>query len=233
MSIGTNSRRANESRAACEYDRLHKLKLLFPTLSLVAGLILMGGAAPEVEQQPDPTPTPDPLATPVMPEFPTQLDIGRNAYYYNCMPCHGDKGQGLTDEWRAVWVEDHQDCWERGCHGGGVDDEGFPIPRFVPAVNGSGQALASFRTSDDLYEYLLRTHPPQRPGALDEVEYRALAEFLLHEAGRLPDEATPDSPTALGRDVLIGGIVLGAIVALTGVWLRRRKYRTGEDEKWI
>jgi hypothetical protein len=184
---------------------------------MLAGTTHATVTASTLAQQPDPTP--DRLATPVMPESPTQLDIGRHAYYHNCMPCHGDKGQGLTDEWRAVWVEDHQNCWGRGCHGGGVDDEGFPIPRFVPAVNGAGQALASFRSSDDLYEYLLLTHPPQRPGALSKDEYRALAVYLFREAGRATEETQADA-----RGVMIGAIALGAaIVGLSVRWLSRRK----------
>jgi hypothetical protein len=62
----------------------------------------------------------------------------------------------------------------------------FYIPRSVPAVVGQPGALASFGTPDALFEFLLRTQPPQRPGALAEDEYWALAAFLLHENGRLP-----------------------------------------------
>jgi len=49
-------------------------------------------------QTPQPTPTIDRLATPVMPPSPQPADYGRQVYYLNCMPCHGDVGQGLTDE---------------------------------------------------------------------------------------------------------------------------------------
>jgi hypothetical protein len=134
---------------------------------------------------PSETPTPDRLATPVMPESPTQLDIGRNLYYHHCMPCHGDRGQGLTDEWRQVWVEDHQNCWAHRCHTG-QPDEGFAIPRFVPPVSGSPQVLGGFQTADNLFDFLRHTHPPQRPGALSDTECWALTAFLLHENGRLP-----------------------------------------------
>lgn len=131
----------------------------------------------------------DPLATPVIPENPSQADLGRSVFYYNCMPCHGDRGQGLTDEWRAVWVEDHQDCWGRGCHGGRVQDEGFPLPKYIPAVISSADALQRFVTPEDLYNYLKTTHPPQDPGYLQEDEYRAVTTFLLVENGRLPGNA--------------------------------------------
>jgi len=128
-----------------------------------------------------------------MPEDPTELDIGRNVYYHNCMPCHGDIGQGLTDEWRGVWVDDHQYCWGRGCHSGDDMNEGFPIPKVVPAVMGPLPILQNFSTENELYSYLRETHPPQQPGALEADEYRALAAFLLSESGRLSE----------GEDILL------------------------------
>ena len=128
-----------------------------------------------------------------MPEEPTEIDIGRNLYYHSCMPCHGDIGQGLTDEWREVWVDDHQYCWGRGCHSGDDMNEGFPIPKVVPAVMGPLPILQNFSTENELYSYLSETHPPQQPGALEADEYRALAAFLLSESGRLSE----------GEDILL------------------------------
>ena len=139
-------------------------------------------------QQPLSTPTVDRLAIPVMPEEPTEIDIGRNLYYHHCMPCHGDIGQGLTDEWREVWVDDHQYCWGRGCHSGDSKEEGFPIPKFVPAVMGPLPILQNFSTENALYSYLSETHPPQQPGVLESDEYWALAAFLLSESGRLSED---------------------------------------------
>jgi cytochrome c len=133
--------------------------------------------------------TTDRLAEPPLPESPTQVEIGRHAYYFHCMPCHGDRGQGLTDEWREVWVEDHQNCWGRNCHTGNSELAAFYIPRSVPAVVGPPGTLASFQTPEALFEFLLRTQPPQRPGALTEEEYWALTAFLLHENGQQPEGA--------------------------------------------
>jgi hypothetical protein len=165
------------------------------------------------------TPTPDPLAVPVMPESPTQVDVGRNLYYYHCMPCHGDQGQGLTDEWREVWPEDHQNCWGRGCHAGRADDAGFPIPRDVPAVSGSPQAIASFQKADDLFTYLLNAHPPQRPGALQQAEYWALTAFLLHQNDRLPSDGhigpfagARSRPTVILSVAITSGVLLTAFL---------------------
>src|SRR4030065_637897 len=85
-----------------------------------------------------------PWALPILPESPTAAQAGQVLYYYHCMPCHGDRGQGLTDEWRQVWVEDHQNCWGRGCHAGRLGDEGFPLPRVIPGVIGGAQGLNEF-----------------------------------------------------------------------------------------
>jgi hypothetical protein len=95
------------------------------------------------------------------------------------MPCHGDRGQGLTDEWREVRVEDHQNCWGRGCHTGKSEIDAFYLPRSVPAVSGSPGALGIFRTAEGLFAFLQETQPPQRPGALTEREYWALTAFSL------------------------------------------------------
>jgi hypothetical protein len=179
-------------------------------------------ASAAVEILDTPTPTPDPLAIPVMPESPTQVDIGLNLYYYHCMPCHGDRGQGLTDEWRGVWVHDHQNCWGRGCHAGRVGDQGFPIPRVVPAVIDAPGVMAASQSAETVFDYLHSTHPPQRPGALAEEEYWALTAFLLHENGQLEagDQVGPAadqrSPGRAGLFVAIGLVAVLLLVLWAG-----------------
>lgn len=149
-------------------------------------------------QEPEPTPMMGRFAIPEMPENPTQIEIGENLYFYHCMPCHGDHGQGLTDEFRAAWVDDHQNCWARGCHTGRPADEGFPIPKIVPPVIAS-QLLIHFPKAEKLYDYLSSEHPPQNPGILEVDEYWALTAFLWFENGQLPFgiELSPekDDPT--------------------------------------
>jgi mono/diheme cytochrome c family protein len=165
-------------------------------------------------------PMEDRLAEPVLPASPTEVDIGRNLYYFHCMPCHGDRGQGLTDEWRAVWVEDHQNCWGRGCHTGRSDLSAFPIPRTIPAVIGSPQALSAFQTADDLFVFLRETQPPQRPGALTEPEYWALTSFLLHENGRPLPEGGRGAPVSSAG---LAFATLAPLLAMLSVaWLARR-----------
>lgn len=145
------------------------------------------GKITPVAQQPDPTPMMGlgRFEVPELPENPTQVDLGANLYFYHCMPCHGDYGQGLTDEFREAWVDDHQNCWARGCHTGRPEDEGFPIPKYVPPVI-AAQLLVHFPVAQELYDYLITTHPPQNPGVLSEDEYWSVTAFLWFENGQLP-----------------------------------------------
>jgi hypothetical protein len=108
------------------------------------------------------------------------------------MPCHGDLGQGLTDEFRMVWEEDHQDCWDSGCHGGRERDEGFPIPTIVPAVMGTTDHLPWFTTPQQLFEYLEATHPPQAPGRLTDEETWQIVALLW--SGNHKPEVNPALP---------------------------------------
>lgn len=140
-----------------------------------------------------PTPTYDPLVEPPLPPNPSEFDLGRNLYWHRCMPCHGDRGQGLTDEFRSIWEPDHQDCWARGCHSGRPGEEGFPVPTVVPALVVDDH-LARFASVDDLDGYLHTTHPPQSPGILKAEEYHAIAIYVLSLNGRSPEMISP-SPT--------------------------------------
>ena len=171
-------------------DRIMQYKYLALSLCLIAFLLVSLPLPTAGAGQPQPTPTVDRLAIPVLPEHPSMVDIGRSLYYYNCMPCHGDYGQGLTDEFRGIWVEDHQNCWGRGCHAGREKDEGFPIPTTVPAVNIASRSRQLFPSNNDLYEYLRSTHPPQNPGVLKDDEYRALAVYLFSLVGRQSSSVT-------------------------------------------
>lgn len=124
------------------------------------------------------------------------------------MPCHGDAGQGLTDEWREVWVEDHQNCWAKGCHGGRVDDEGFPLPQTIPAVIGPEANMAQQATSTELIAYLEQTHPPQRPGKLEKQEYEEVTAFLWHENQRDIAGGQPVPAVIIAGSLLLAALVL-------------------------
>jgi hypothetical protein len=199
---------------------------------LIAGFINPGG--PSIANQspaafPSPTPTDDPFAIPVLPEHPTEIELGKHSYYYNCMPCHGDRGQGLTDAWRQEWEEDHRNCWERGCHGGRLEDEGFPIPTIVPAVILDGDALQKYAQPEELMVYLRSTHPPQSPGKLTEDDYRALVAFLWSANGKEARQPTQQQAAPAGninwRWMAAGGLaglILLALLGLAYVKFRRK-----------
>lgn len=166
--------------------------------------------------------TADRLAIPVLPENPTQVELGSNVYYYNCMPCHGDQGQGLTDEFRQLWVEDHQNCWAGGCHGGRERDQGFPLPHYITGLRN----LSGFATPEDLFNYLQQTHPPQRPGKLMTEEYWAVTAFILDEADRLPQGeqlGPPAKPGTFSETAAILAIIMVmAVVSLLLIWQTRQ-----------
>ena len=216
-----------KGRGICGICRRGSLALVTLFLLPWTGSCLLRASeadAPTIVGVPTPQmPMEDRLAEPVLPESPTRVDTGRYLYYFHCMPCHGDRGQGLTDEFREIWVEDHQNCWARGCHTGKSELAAFYIPRSVPAVIGTPQALGPFQTAEDLFAFLQATQPPQRPGALTDSEYWALTSFLLHENGRpLPEGEDGRGASSAG----LAFATLASLLALLAVgWLVRRPAR--------
>ena len=63
-----------------------------------------GGGAFRPTLPPTPSPAPETswLILPPIPAGATQADIGAEIYALVCRDCHGDRGQGLTDEFRAT-----------------------------------------------------------------------------------------------------------------------------------
>jgi hypothetical protein len=166
---------------------LPKTTLLFLPLLALFGIASFQFQTPIVQQGfASVTPTYDPLAEPLLPPNPTELELGRNLYWHWCMTCHGDQGQGLTDEFRGIWDPDHQNCWARGCHAGRKEDFGFPIPTVVPGLV-NGNHLAQFNSLQELADFLKATHPPQSPGVLADEEYHAIALFVFTMNGRAPE----------------------------------------------
>lgn len=125
------------------------------------------------------------------------------------MPCHGDQGKGLTDEFRKIWVEDHQNCWAVGCHGGRVSDEGFPIRHYVPAVVSPISIKTHFPDARDLFNYLQTTHPPQRPGTLRQEDYLNLSSFILYKNGILTanESVGMQSPATIQGNPIWSGLI--------------------------
>ncbi len=133
-------------------------------------------------QDPEPTPTEDRLAAPVMPAEPSQADLGATVYYQYCMPCHGDRGQGLTDEFRAIWPEGDQNCWQPKCHGTNHPPGGFELVRYVPPVVGES-VVARYQTAAALYAYISERMPWEDPGVLTEEQAWQVTAFLLRANG--------------------------------------------------
>lgn len=184
-----------------------------------------GGPAPTrtpIPPTPAPgaTPTPDRLAPPPTVPSPTQADEGAQLFWLHCQPCHGDHGQGLTDEWRAQYPPEEEYCWESGCHGDQPYDEAFALPTRVPAVIEADaspgddlQVLPKFETMDAVYRYVSVAMPYFFPGDLTQEEYLAITAFLARENGlwdgetlttanlgryRLHPAAGPPTPDATG-----------------------------------
>ena len=128
------------------------------------------------------TPTPDRLAEPTVPAEPSQADYGAQVFWLYCMPCHGDKGQGLTDEFRLLYPPDHQDCWKSGCHGSRPYANGWTLPPIVPRLIGDG-ALNNFSNAASLHGFIGSAMPFQAPGTLDDKLYWQLTAFLVRENG--------------------------------------------------
>jgi hypothetical protein len=161
---------------------------------LLTGMSLVG--AGQIEETPEPisaektatiaaeaTPTIDRLAAPPTVYPPTQADEGAQLFWLYCQPCHGDQGQGLTDEWRSQYVDDHQNCWLGGCHDKSPYPEGFALPTTVPAVIGDG-SLFRFATMGQVFYYISAEMPFEHPGVLTDEEYLAITAFLArsHDA---------------------------------------------------
>lgn len=176
-------------------------RLLFVGVTAVSLLICLFLTSTRTLAQ-DATPTPDRLAAPPTVPAPTQADEGAQLFWLHCQPCHGDVGQGLTDapddDWRAQYPEEDQFCWNSGCHGERPYENGFTLPKQVPAVIG-GDSLSKFGTAADVYTYIRAAMPFQAPTSLADEEYLALAAFLSRAHGAWEGETI----TAVSAETLI------------------------------
>lgn len=178
-----------------------QIRVLGATLTCAAALWLIltgitlaqvehGGPAPTRTPDTGPSPTVVPGATatidrlappPTVPN-PNQADEGEYLYWLHCMPCHGDVGQGLTDEFRAQYPPEDQYCWNSGCHGERPYEQSVQLPTTVPAIIGD-DVLQKFDTMDAVYRYTSVAMPYFFPGALTQEEYLAILAHLARENG--------------------------------------------------
>jgi cytochrome c5 len=166
------------------YSRVKAIKIYGLLLMVTAVFLLI--LVPFTTQAQTADPTPDRLAAPPTVPAPTQADEGAQLYWLHCQPCHGDKGQGLTDapddDWRAQYPPEDQNCWDSGCHGARPYEAGFTIPKQIPAVIGEG-SLARFTTLGDVFTFIQVAMPFQWPNSLTEEEYLQITAFLARENG--------------------------------------------------
>jgi len=157
--------------------------IAFGIALLLAALFFDGGRAASVNQQATPVNTLSPterLAKPTLPAVPSQADEGAQDFWLYCLPCHGEKGQGLTAEFRETYPPEEVDCWQSGCHGKSPYENGFILPTQVPAVIGQS-ALAKFTDAAQLNSYIRAAMPFWKPGSLTEQEAWNVTAFILRE----------------------------------------------------
>ena len=221
-------------------------------LAAVGGLWLslfpiVNPAQAQSTAQPAPTRTPffNPTATP-----PTQGGNGANTFQVYCMPCHGDLGQGLTDEFRnRQYPPEDVNCWKSGCHGARPYDNGFTLPITIPRLIGPG-ALSKFQTAQTLYGFIKGAMPFNAPGSLTDTQYLNLTAYLLEENQLLPKgtrldvntltavnlagaPATPDRPAAPDGEaggLWVGLIIFVGVATVLSLLTRPRRNRGGGSE---
>ena len=174
--------------------------LPFGIALLFAGLFFDTGTADSVRLQADATPTPDRLAEPTLPAIPSQADHGAQVYWLSCLPCHGDKGQGLTDEFRTTYPPEEQYCWNRGCHGEVPYEQGFTIPKKISAVIGQ-RALAKFSDAAQLNAYIRAAMPFWKPGSLTEEDAWRVTAFILRENNLWDDKTELNASNAANMKI--------------------------------
>lgn len=188
---------------------------LFPLVFALAFMLAQfrEGTALSNPDEPRPTPTIDRLAEPPMPVNPEQADYGAREFWFQCMPCHGDQGQGLTDEFRQLYPPEDRNCWNSGCHGPRPYEGGWTIPDSVPVVIGEN-ALQKFPNAFILQAYIKATMPYQWPGTLDDETAWAITAFLMRENGLWYADQT------LGVDNAASVVIVSAPAPLPTVTLQ-------------
>jgi quinol-cytochrome oxidoreductase complex cytochrome b subunit len=168
------------------------LFLLGCALFVSASLLLTENANASPHPQdgtPSATPTFDPrrLESPEVPEVRAQVDKGALIFWGICIACHGDRGQGLTDEWRLGAFGEDANCWQAGCHGKNHPPHGFEMPKTLifPALS-TGGALSRFQNAQQLYDYVVEMMPWWKPRSLGSEKAWQVTAYILKLRGTLP-----------------------------------------------
>jgi hypothetical protein len=171
------------------------------------------------------------IGGPGLPANATQADKAALVYWQVCMACHGDRGQGLTLEWRQAWGVKEQNCWQSRCHAANHPPQGFILPHIIPAVMGA-PSLTRFQSGQALYDKISQSMPWWSPGYLTTPQALAVTAFLLREKGVLPQDVTVDdgtlpiidlsrpAPETRPQKPLVVGLTIAIALAAIGLAVR-------------
>jgi hypothetical protein len=178
--------------------RFRRILITFTFSMLSLGVFWTGfqSAYAEPGNPPSPVPTRDWQDPPPTVFPPTQASQGAQIYYYYCMTCHGDRGQGLTQDWLDKIGMPENYCWSSKCHANNHVEGSFVFPHNVPAVIGPG-VLSPFGTALRLHDFIKANKPYQTPGSMTDEEYWDLTAYLLSSNGFTSLPAVLDATSAV------------------------------------
>jgi quinol-cytochrome oxidoreductase complex cytochrome b subunit len=167
------------------------------------------------------------LAQPPTVYPPAQADTGAQIYWGMCMSCHGDKGQGLTEDWANSFPPEEKNCWDSGCHASDAPANSFVIPQTgIPALTGTGK-LIRFSNSFELYRFIIENMPFFRSGSLTSGEAWSLTAYILRMNDREVENFTLDETSGAAISVhhkvtlpesqIPGGLILVGVLILAAV----------------
>ena len=201
------------------------------TLGLLFFAASTADASPASQTETTSTPTFDAarLAQPATVFPPAQAEVGAQTYWGMCMDCHGDRGQGLDEDWLASFPPEEHDCWDSGCHGPDFPENSFEIPQEgVPAIAGSGK-LARFANAFELGTFIRENMPLFPPGSLTGEESWSLTAYVLNLNGSLPGGLTLDETNSSAIPIhhkvdtpvseIPGALVLSGVILLAALGL--------------
>lgn len=207
------------------------LAAAFAILLLMVSLVTppSAQAAPQLQSTSTPTPQPTPtfdlqrLEKPILTsDNSEQVQKGSAIYWGICMACHGDVGQGLTEEWRDAFGAEDRNCWQSNCHGYDYPPQGFHIPKdkLAPAVAGSGK-LSRFKNAQELHDYIHANMPWWDPGQLTDEESWQVTSYILtlHKVMPKQFDLTDTTASAIRTQQAVPqpGNDRPAILTLTGI----------------
>jgi cytochrome c len=144
-----------------------------------------------------------------LPPGASQLQYGAEVYRLVCSACHGDRGQGLTNQWRSTWGPADQNCWQSKCHGPNHPPDGFVMP-IAPTLVGV-VAMSQFATAQDLHDFIQNFMPWNNPKSLTEKDSWGVTAYILKMNGINP--GTQLSPeTAMQISVRPASAVPGTVL---------------------